>query len=271
MIMEPTKKIGLGVTALENARSTNPTVSNLAKYAGGVKNLAELIEVAIGISVNADGFSKRIGELKAHSKAQRDKVTAEVNRYRGMSKDQKQTTIRDEVAAERSALRNITSKERYATLSKMKAAADSITAVKSMYRSPNIMLARVQLGTAERSRMQEQMASSGTVELEAFATLAINQSDKLMGACVLARLDAMSAKDRKQCDVSRDEVASILMATEFAKASEAIRVADNRLQSSLNMNHDFELGKDNPVHRIAQGLRDREETGALDDDGDDDE
>lgn len=261
------QKIGAGITALENAKSTNPTTTSLSRYANGVKSLSDLISVASHMSVNADGFYKRIDMLKADAKSQREKITAEINGYRGMSPNQKIATIRDEVAAQRRELRDRTSEERYAALSKLKAATDSITAVKPMYRSPNVMLARERLGTPERSRMMQQMATSGISELEAFAALAINRGDKLMGACVLARLDGMSVKDRKQCTVSRDEVASLLMSVEFEKASEAIRIAENRLQLAFNSNHAFELGKDNPTQKIGLALSKQNETGILDDDG----
>ena len=166
--MDATQKIAAGLDAV----ATTPTATNLSKLAGGVKSLSELITAAMNVSVNADSYSKYIGGLKEAESIYRVRVTNEVNAYRGMEPDQKAKVIRDEIAHQRNVIRRNTSDERHARLASIKAAADSVTAVKELFRSPTVMLARVQLGTPARNAMQASMAHSGVAELEGFAALA---------------------------------------------------------------------------------------------------
>lgn len=268
-MVTPTQKIAAGIDALEAAKKDNTlTTTRLAKYVNGPKDLSAVITLARSISEKADTFDKRMTMLRADAKAQREMVTAEVNGYEGVDATTKRGIIEKKVATLRKELRDRTSKERYNTLSDIDAAAKQVSAVKDLYRSPATMLMREGLGSEKRSRYLHQLANSGPTELEAMAALAANTGNVVLGAAVLSTLDGIkNKKDRELVNVSRDELSSLMVGDQFAKAQEALLIVANRTQASFNSNHAFELGKDNPTARIGMALRKQNETGILDDHG----
>ena len=77
----------------------------------------------------------------------------------------------------------------------------------------------------------------------------------------------MPQKDRQDCNVSRDALADLLMADEHRKATEGIRIAENRLAQAIKVNSDFERGRENPTTKIGLALAKQAEDGSLDNEG----
>ena len=125
-------------------------------------------------------------------------------------------------------------------------------------------------GSEQRSRYIAQLANSGPIEVAGFAALAVNIGNKVLAAAVMSRLDGMKTRERELSGISRDQLADLLCGEDFKKAREAITIAGNRLQSAVNQNRDFERSKVNTTAKIGEALRLRNETGALDDDDDQD-
>lgn len=98
------------------------------------------------------------------------------------------------------------------------------------------------------------MAHSGLTEVASFAALAVNTGNKILGAAVVSKLDALPKRERELVDVSRQELANILCGDDHRKAQEAITIARNRVQSSLNLNREFERGRANAKARIGEAL-----------------
>ncbi len=215
--------------------------------------------------------SKRIDTLKDDVAKRAEQINADMDRLTDLPRDQRRALAAKDLSRFRRELREKTDEERYAGLRDLQAAEEDVNAVAALYVSPAHILAREGFGTEDRSRFLAQMAHSGPMEVANFARLAVNTENKVLGAAVMSKLDAMRPEDRRLAGVSRQELANVLCGQDFRKAQEAITIVRNRLRSALNRNREFERGKVNATARIGEALANRRETGVLNDDGDGDD
>lgn len=107
------------------------------------------------------------------------------------------------------------------------------------------------LGSPERSRYQDQLREAGARELQNYAEWARYTNDRILGAAVISRLDALPAKNRLFKAV---EFATTLVGEEFEQAKRAITRTRVAMQRAVNANRDFERGQVDATAKISMGL-----------------
>ncbi len=264
-------KIGRGIDQLEQDKSNGVPSSNLARFAKGPKTPSELVQLASNTDLKHGAFDKRINTLNHDVENRAEQMSADMDRLTDLPRNQRRALAAKELGRFRRELRERTEKERYAGLRDLQAAEADVNAVAPLYDSPAHILAREGFGTGDRSRYLAQMAHSGPMEMANFARLAVNTGNKILGAAVMSKLDALPKREQELAGVSRQELANILCGCDHRKAQEAITIVRNRLRSALNRNREFERGRVNATARIGEALANRRETGVLDDDGDGDD
>jgi hypothetical protein len=138
-----------------------------------------------------------------------------------------------------------------ARLAQTKELADLAGRLKSAavhYRSPVQMLMRETLGSERRSRIIQQIAGSGPVELASLAEFAAATKDKELAAALCGRVADLPRADRP---FSAAELADVMFGELHRELSQAMVEAERRVLEGLNEDTEFETGKPN-AHRSLQ-------------------
>ena len=136
---------------------------------------------------------------------------------------------------------------------------------RDMWDSPVKVLARQGLGTPQRSDYQ--LSIAGPAEVAHFGQLAAGTKNFTLAAAVLSRLDALPTNQRP---FSAQELAQAVGVEEQAKAAEAIKVASNRGQATINTIRAFRANRSNPLNNLADAMRRSQEKLSLLETQDDD-
>jgi hypothetical protein len=126
--------------------------------------------------------------------------------------------------------------------------AERVRSAATHYRSPVQMLMRDTLRSERRSRLMQQIASSGPAELASLAELAAATKDKELAAALCSRVADLPRPDRP---FSAAELADVLLGELHRELSQAMVEAERRVLEGLNADAVFETGKPNP-HRTLQ-------------------
>jgi hypothetical protein len=145
---------------------------------------------------------------------------------------------------------------------------ETALAVKPHYKSPAQLLARHTLGSERRSRIMQQIDSSGHAELLSFAELAVATGDKDLGAALGSRVFAMAPDDRP-FDVN--ELASALVGEEWQEVNKALDEVEGAAIDALRLDRDFETGRLDGTDMIEKALRQRQAEELYGEDSDDGE
>lgn len=141
-------------------------------------------------------------------------------------------------------------------------------AAKPHYRSPAQMLARYTLGSEKRSRIMQQIESSGPAELLSLAELAAATGDKELGAALASRVFAL-APEKRPFDVN--ELANAIVGEEWREISKALDEVETIAVDIARLDRDFETGRVDGTSLIEQALRQQQAEALYAEDGDDDE
>ena len=146
--------------------------------------------------------------------------------------------------------------------------AGKLAAASVHYRSPVQMLMSETLGSERRSRIMQQTAASGPVELASLAEFAAATKDKELAAALCSRIVDLPRTDRP---FSAAELADVLIGDLHREMSQALVEAERRVLEALNGDAEFETGKPNPQRalQIAMLRKREQEIGAYTDDEDD--
>jgi hypothetical protein len=141
------------------------------------------------------------------------------------------------------------------------------------YKSSVQMLMRDTLGSERRSRIMQQIANSGPVELASLAEYAAATKDKDLAAALCARVADLPRGDRP---FSAAELADVMFGELHRELSQAMVEAERRVLEALQDEQEAATGKGNPQRALEIAmLKKREaEIGAYgfdEDDGDEDE
>lgn len=139
--------------------------------------------------------------------------------------------------------------------------ADRIRSAETHYRSPMQMLARETLGSERRSRIQQQIENSGTIELASLAELAAATKDKELAAALCGRVHGIKRDDRP---FNAGELADVMFGEQHRELSQALVEAERRVLEALQADAEFETGKGNPQRalQIAMLKKREQEIGA---------
>lgn len=226
---------------------------------------AQLIELASAADANFQQAGKVIERLQADVAEQKRRIS---ERWKGLSIS---PSDRDRLSAQE--LRNsVLTIQRNAELELdklMKRGHElqlQAEAQRDMWDSPVKALARQGLGLPQRSEYHVQLRDAGPAEVAHIGQLAVSTNNLVLAAALLSRLDTLPT-DRRP--FSAQELAAAVGVEEHAKAVEAIRVATNRGQATINAIRAFRQGRQNPFNNLADAMRRSQENLALLEDGDD--
>ena len=134
------------------------------------------------------------------------------------------------------------------------AAHNSIITQRDFYSSPVLTLNRLTLGNARRTEYARQVRSAGTAELTHLAQYAVSTKNHDLAAAIVSHLDSLTTAQRPFNAV---ELASALDLAEHKKGSEALKIADVRLQAILVAIRAWKADKANPFNTVAMALQAR--------------
>ena len=126
--------------------------------------------------------------------------------------------------------------------------AERIRSATAHYKSPVQMLMRETLGSERRSRIMQQIAGSGPVELASLAEFAAATKDKDLAAALCGRVAGLPRTDRP---FSAAELADVMFGDVHRELSQAMVEAERRVLEGLNEDTEFETGRPNG-HRSLQ-------------------
>ncbi|WP_146193601.1 hypothetical protein [Sphingosinicella humi] len=138
------------------------------------------------------------------------------------------------------------------------------------YKSPVQMLMRETLGSERRSRLIQQIASSGPVELASLAEYAAATQDKDLAAALCSRVADLPRAERP---FSAAELAGVMFGELHRELSQALVEAERRVLEGLNADTEFETGRPHPQRslQIAMLRKREQEIGAYGFDADDED
>jgi hypothetical protein len=227
---------------------------------------SQLVELASSADLNFQQAGKAIDRLQKDVAEQKRRIS---ERWKGLSISQ---SDRDRLSAQelRNSVVEIVRNAEPELDRLMKRAHELATqaeAQRDMWDSPVKVLARQGLGLQQRSEYHVQLRDAGPAEVAHIGQLAVGTSNAVLAAAVLSRLDALPSKDRP---FSAQELAAAVGVEEYAKANEAIRIASNRGQATINAIRAFRQGRQNPFNNLADAMRRSQEDLSLLEDGGDD-
>ncbi len=232
----------------------------------GLLTASQLVEVASAANSNFQTAGKVIQRLQADVAEQKRRIS---ERWQGINVSGAE---RERLSAEE--LRNsVLTIQRNAEpeLDRLMKRAHELQvqaeAQREMWDSPVKVLARQGLGTSQRSDYHLQLSGAGPAELAHLGQLAVGTKNPVLAAAVLSRLDALPSKDRP---FSGQELAQAVGVEEQAKAVEAIKIASNRGQATINAIRAFRANRSNPLNNLADAMRRSQEKLSLLEEQDDD-
>lgn len=244
-----------------------PIPGNLTRFSFGPSSVKALVERAETVESQFREFNKRLAAAEIALDQRTERKVADIERLgRTFSPAERKRAIDQETAGLRREVDRETEKARWEVLRQLARAEEEILAVESQFSTPAVLLAREGLGTEERSRFLEQLAHSGPAEVANFAAHAVATNNKILGAAVMSRLDAMGKRERDLVGVSRQELATALVGKDHANAQAAIARIKNRMREAMNANRAFATGSRRLTAqgKIAMGLRRGAEKGTGD-------
>jgi hypothetical protein len=144
---------------------------------------------------------------------------------------------------------------RWGYIKDVNAAAESAALTAALFASPQAVLARAGLGSAERSHYLQQLDGSGVVELRNMAALAVATNNKTLGAAIMSVVDRMPRRERP---ISSAELADRLVGEETRAVQDAVTRIKLAAQQAINLNREFTAGRVRPLDRVKLALNKRE-------------
>ena len=237
------------------AETTN-NIPDLPTVAEAPATLSGVIDLASKADARAKAFANRtMARLRSDIDREREKIEARYDGV-GISPVIKKQAIDKELDKHRREVVKSSEAERARALKELSAMRAAADASEALFASPQVMLSQEGLGTDKRSRYLEQLKGAGPAELRTHAVLAINRSDRELGAAVLTLLDRMTRRERP---FSAAPLAERLVGRDFARAQEMIAIVRSRLDGAAAANRALERGCTMTTDKIAIGLAKRDE------------
>lgn len=194
------------------------------------------------IQTAANRHSNLLGNLRGRLERRGEEVERSLS-----SLDQRDRTsvLNKSRSGYRSELVRESADVRLAQTRELAAIAASVRSAATHYRSPVQMLMRSTLGSERRSRVMQQIASSGPVELASLAEYAAAQRDEELAAALCSRVAEMPRADRP---FPGAELADVIYGELHRELSQALVETERRVLEGLQADTEFETGKLN-AHR----------------------
>lgn len=215
---------------------------------------AEVISLAEVAAKRAEKLGAVIAELEA-GVARRGEDAAASAAAAGFPKIDQQSAARKIAEKARAEISANSEDARWSYLREVNAAAEAVALTAALFASPQTVLARAGLGSAERTHYQQQLEGSGPVELRNMAALALATNNKALGAAIMSVVERMPRRERP---VSPAELAERLVGEETRLVQNAVARIRHAAQAALNLNREFASGKARPAERLKLALNKRE-------------
>ncbi len=218
--------------------------------AGRLLKTAEVVELAELVARRAAKFQSVMGDLEATIRRRGDEAAASIAAA-GFSPADQQAAAQKVADKARNELIKGSDETRWGLLRELSAADKAVGMTAELCGTPQAILARVGLGTPERSHYLTQLQGSGPVQLRNMVQLALATDNKVLGAALMHIIDGMPARERP---FSAADLAERLVGEEARCVQQAIRRIRNDIQSALNANREFTSGRRRPLDRVKQAM-----------------
>ena len=216
---------------------------------------------------SATDVAESLRQARNNRQAQRrllDELEGKVERRRGeirrslsdLPTSQQNSVVSRAASGFHGEMRKLSADPRTDHVRKAAGYAEYATAVQTHYRSPGQMLARYSLGSERRSRIIQQIATSGPAELASLAELAAATKDFDLAAALCSRAYEIAPEKRS---FSPQELADVLVGEEFRTVTQSLMEID---RLALEVRHDdsaFESGRPSNEQAVAIALMRRAE------------
>lgn len=223
---------------------------------GKLLGTAELVSLSEFAARRAEKFAKTIASLEAGAEAKAAEVAESLSRAGFDPRAQADAAAKARAKARTEIAAN-SSEVRWAEIRQLVAAADGLSLTEALYASPQAVLSRAGLGTAERTDYMKQVAGAGPAEMRQLAMLAVATKNTVLGAAIQSVNDRLPRRERT---ISSAELASALVGEETRAVQSAIAAIRAAAQRSININREFESGRARPVERVRLALNAKKET-----------
>jgi hypothetical protein len=205
------------------------------------------------IHANRTAHSNLVRNLSSRLDRHGEQVS---NSLRGLDAKDRPSVVSKAVSGMRGELVRESADARLVHIRELSELAERIKSATTHYRSPVQMLMRETLGSERRSRIMQQIAASGPVELASLAELAAATKDKELAAALCSRVGDLPRADRP---FSAAELADVLLGELHRELGQAIVEAERRVLEGLNADTEFETGKPNPQRSLQIAMLKKQE------------
>lgn len=219
------------------------------------------------IHASRNAHSTLLRNLDRKLESHREQVSASL---RGLDPKDRPSVVSKSVRGLRSEIARESADQRLAHTRELAELAERVRSAGTHYKSPVQMLMRDTLGSERRSRIMQQIANSGPVELASLAEYAAARRDNELAAALCSRIADLPRAERP---FSAGALADVLFGELHRELSQVMVEAERRVLEGLNEDTEFETGSRNPQRSLQVAmLRKREqEIGAYAAEEEDDE
>jgi len=186
--------------------------------------------------------------ILARINEQVDRRRGEVERsLRGLDGKDRASVVNKTVSGYRAELIRETAEPRKLLTRELERHRRVVQSASTHYRSPVQMLMRDTLGSERRSRIMQQIASSGPAELASLAEFAAAQKDKDLAAALCSRVGDLARAERP---FSAAELADVMFGELHREISQALVEAERRVLEALQEEQVAETGRGNPQRAL---------------------
>ncbi len=193
---------------------------------------------------NREQQAKLLDSLEAQARQRRDDVARSLA---DLPEGQRGQLVARAVNGYRNELKRGSADARRAHLKEAGRLLEQTDGARAHYQSPVQMLMREGLGSERRSRLLQQIAHSGPVELASLAEFAAATKDNELGAALCARVSDLAPNERP---FSSRDLADALVGEEHRRVTAALMELDRLTQEAAHADSAFERGAANPVRSI---------------------
>jgi hypothetical protein len=173
-----------------------------------------------------------------------------------LPEQQRVPTVNRALAGFRGELKRESAEKRLAHVREAGAHMATAAAVRAHYASPVQMLMRSSLGSERRSRLMQQIATSGPAELASFAELAAATKDMELAAALCSRVSDLAVDRRPFAPV---DLAEVLVGDQFRRVSQALIEVERLAEEAAHDDTAFEGGGRNAHRDLRTALMRRAE------------
>ncbi len=190
---------------------------------------------------------------------------------RGLDGKDRASVVNKTVSGYRAELVRETAEPRKLLTRELEQLRRSVQSASTHYRSPVQMLMRDTLGSERRSRIMQQIATSGPAELASLAEFAAAQKDKDLAAALCSRVADLPRAERP---FSAADLGDVMFGELHREINQAMVEAERRVLEALEEEQQAETGRGSPQRALEIAMLKKRETaiGAyLPDDADEEE